>query len=53
MEKQVIEKQDVATLDDLFGADGIVPGLDPEATVVGGVDPSKDDDNCAGGACKI
>lgn len=32
---------------------GNIPGLDPDASVEGGVDPSKDDDNCTGGACKI
>ena len=31
----------------------VIPGLDPDAGVEGGVDPSKDDDNCTGGACKI
>lgn len=30
-----------------------IPGVDPDAGVEGGVDPSKEDDNCAGGACKI
>ncbi|ANZ48541.1 hypothetical protein BIZ78_gp034 [Erwinia phage vB_EamM_Caitlin] len=51
MEKQVIEKQDTNTLDDMFGGD--IPGLDPDVGVEGGVDPSKEDDNCTGGACKI
>lgn len=53
MDKQVITKEDTTTLDDLFGGDGVVPGLDPDAGVEGGVDPSKEDDNCPGGACKI
>lgn len=38
--------------DSAFDLDAI-PGLDPDAGVEGGVDPSKEDDNCAGGACKI
>ena len=53
MEKQVIDKQDTTTLDDMFAMGGNIPGLDPDAGVEGGVDPSKEDDNCTGGACKI
>lgn len=30
-----------------------IPGLDPEATVEKGADPTTEDDNCSGGACKI
>lgn len=30
-----------------------IPGLDPEATVENGADPTTEDDNCSGGACKI
>ena len=40
-----------ASLDDMFGGD--IPGLDPDAGVEGGVDAAAEDDNCAGGACKI
>lgn len=32
---------------------GEIPGLDEDMTVDGGVDPSNEEDNCAGGACKI
>lgn len=32
---------------------GDIPGLDPDAGVVGGVDAAIEDDGCAGGACKI
>lgn len=52
-EKQVITEEDKTTLDDMFGGDGNIPGLDPDVGVEGGVDPSKEDDNCTGGACKI
>lgn len=44
---------DMNKKDDMFDNLDSLPGLDPEATVDGGVDPSKDDDNCTGGACKI
>lgn len=30
-----------------------IPGLDPETTVEKGADPTTEDDNCSGGACKI
>lgn len=30
-----------------------IPGLDPEAAVEKGADPTAEDDNCSGGACKI
>jgi len=50
-EKQVITKEDTGSLDDLFGGD--IPGVDENAVVEGGVDAGAEDDNCAGGACKI
>lgn len=45
------EKQNTASVDDLFGGD--IPGLDPDAVAEGGTDAAAEDDNCAGGACKI
>ena len=45
------EKQNTASVDDLFGGD--IPGLDPDAVAEGGADAAAEDDNCAGGACKI
>ncbi|ANZ50155.1 hypothetical protein PARSHIK_246 [Erwinia phage vB_EamM_Parshik] len=50
-EQQVITQADTTTLDDLFGGD--IPGVDENAVVEGGVDAAAEDDNCAGGACKI
>lgn len=44
--------QVASDLNDMMDFDNI-PGVDPDAGVEGGVDPSKEDDNCAGGACKI